>query len=697
MQRGFLIDAPRVVGAWLGKAEYMAMQSSFKTSGVLRREGKKKNIIRHLAEHLHKHYYLGGIAKERARAGAKWALEHSVDFACHMFDPMLEGKFAVAHTRNVLCQLLGPGKRKIGKNSGNLTGAKEAYQLGQSLDREKTGYVSVERFKQWYVRVIGLQVGRYLIEPQLTGKGNKSLIETTHGVDGKMEIKVNEGTDSSVHVDATQYVVQTASVSTAAKKKPGRRSFFNRKKTTGNEGTNNTKNELLANFSHGTELRMPAAEAALFEAGKWLIRDHAAEHFRASGSAVGREPAAKRTIKEQHHHPFVFELLHHNDQKLLPRARELYRTTMPRFLADARHHRKPFGTLKALNMFVRKVRQQNQDALNELKYDPRPLAGSTVHAALRWLMMDGSLQKDIRRELLQIEDNLSNKTNQDTLKNDDKNNWMNSLKNREHAKDKGKYRLLASRIAAEEERKRLEQEALMEALGDPGKHHELADHNKPVRFMLQSFEDAHEYRARWKNVDDRLGRNGKKMKTYHGTCYASARNEQGMCQLTIKAPRVGTYRVDIEQRFGYHSKHTQITKSESNIPTSAMSKGLRKVSEVIDTAEESAGKCVHRLRQVVQQSKWEAVAGSPKYIVAKFQISGNSVAAKMQDERPDDAVKETGNEILSKFDLDNDEEEANFNNLGKLDINNSPIVGRRQSWMKEKSMQGEMRKVEKPL
>jgi len=184
----------------------------------------------------------------------------------------------------------------------------------------------------------------------------------------------------------------------------------------------------------------------------------------------------------------------------------------------------------------------------------------------------------------------------------------------------------------------------MEALGDPGKSHDLNDHNKPVRFMLQSFEDSHEYRAKWKNVDDRIGRNGKKMKTYHGTSYASAKNEQGICSITIKTPRVGTYRVDIEQRFGYqssrHKKHETTGTNEKKNSIFKLKKVKENVGEAIENVEESAGKCVHRLRQVIEHSKkWEIVAGSPKYIVAKFNVGGYNLAAKMQNEKPDDIIE----------------------------------------------------------
>ena len=639
VQRAFRIDAPRVVGAWLGRPEYMAVQRNFQTTNASKRERMRKNILRNLANHLHESYYLAGIQRERKRAGAKWALEHSVDIACALFDPMLEGKFLCIHMRSVLCQLLGPEKRKVGKD--NLTGEKESLKLATSLDRDNTGYVPTERFKQWYVQNVGLQTGRHLIESKLTTKE---------------EEKSDKPTQPILKKKKSMFAKMVGSSEGASTVHP----------------TN----------SPGTTMRLPAAEAAFFEAGKWLIRDHASEKFRTSGVAVGREPEADRHQVANHdeylHHSFEFKFLHHSHHhQSLPEMSELYRTTMPRHVAPDALHRHTFGTLREMNKFAIKIQEQDPQALAELDHDPRPQEGSTVLMTYQWMLMDGAIQKQLRKELLNIDNEAGRKLNKDTLDNPD-NMLLDSLRGREKgnsaAERKARYRLMAANIAAENERKRLEMDAMLEALGDPGKHHTLEDHTKPVRFMLQSFEPAHEYRAKWKNVDGRIGRNGKKMKVYKGTCFASDKNKQGMCAITIQVPRVGTYRVDIEQRFGYMSRHEKKildaavsdgvvnsktatalsstnSKNSKKRPSSPAAKVLHKVGVALETAEEGTGKCVHRLRQVVQRSKWKTVAGSPKYIVAKFSIAGRRVAAKMQNEKPDD--------VAEQEDFDDDQNDQN--------------------------------------
>jgi hypothetical protein len=104
-------------------------------------------------------------------------------------------------------------------------------------------------------------------------------------------------------------------------------------------------------------MRLPAAETAFFEAGKWLIRDHASEKFRTSGVAVGREPEADRHQVANHdeenpHHSFEFKFLHHSHHESLPKTSELYRTTMPRHVAPDALHRHTFGTLREMNKFA---------------------------------------------------------------------------------------------------------------------------------------------------------------------------------------------------------------------------------------------------------------------------------------------------------------------------------------------------------
>jgi Ca2+-binding EF-hand superfamily protein len=633
-QRAFHIDAPRIAGAWLGRSEYMGTEQLFNSRSGTEQKRKKlrKIVLKQLADHLQTHFYLGNISKERAKGGISWALEHSVNIACNMFDPMLDGKFPCTRMRNVLCQLLGPDKRKIG--SQNLTGKKECQELADSLDRNKTGYVDTERFKQWYIRIIGLKLGRPLIESQLTGEVEK------------------------------------------VPKSP-------------------------RYLSSSTELRIPAAEIAFFEAAKWLIRDHASEHFRASGRAVGREHAVESDDNMDKHTKklsFSFNVLHHNHQPHNIKPRELYRTTMPRVVAkDPELHAKTFGTMKKLNEYKKLYKSKDDDVITELNNIKRPPPNSIIMVAYHWLMIKSPIQNRLRSDLLKIEDKIEeDQMNEGIL---EKGRFVDGLKNREKDKwNKNRKNMAAkeaARLKAKEAADNARKAALLAELDAPGKKHVSNDHTKPVRFMLKSFEEAHEYRAKWKSVDHRIGRNGKRMKAYRGICYASEKNANGLCSITINTPRVGTYRVDIEQRFGYTSK-----RNNNSINTGQNGKIASAVSRAMNSVEEETGKCAHRLRQIVKNSKWEAIAGSPKYIVAKY-----NVAASLQDDRPDN--------IVDSVDFDDDEEEdeemrkirehllvtrtksmplgvGDFTKLGTLNIKSGQIIGRRNSWVKQKGMHGRM-------
>ena len=605
VHRAFSIDAPRIAGAWLGRPEYMGTEQRFNSHSNTQqnRIKQRKNVLAKLSNHLQQFFYLSNISKAKATGGVTWALEESINIACSMFDPMVEGRFPRIRMRNVMCQLLGPGKRKVG--SSNLTGVKGCQELAESLDRDNSGYVKTELFKQWYMRNIGLQVGRPLIESAL--------------VDSKStEEKMVAPTDTK-------------------KKKEHQKP--------------------LQKGSVAAELRIPAAEAAFFEAAKWLIRDHSSDHFRISGRSVGREPAAqlkkqnddkkkkkKKKNKENgagprsnvdkkadksFESPFQFHVLQENHPHLLIKPSELYRTTMPRFIApDVPLHRKTFGTLKKMNEYLKLYESKDKHVIQEMNKMKRPPQKSIIMETYRWLMLDETMQTQLRSELFQMEDDVD--INEGVL---DK-GLLGGLKHRSAAKE-------AAKRAAKNKKTRLKQEALLAKLDGVGKKHVCKDHKRPVRFMLQSFEESHEYRARWKTVDERIGRNGKKMRTYKGACYSSNTNSKGLCSITIETPRVGTYRVDIEQRFG--------------APSSATSSG-----EAGET-----GKCVKRLRQTIQQSKWESIVGSPKYIDAKFNILDNGqnagVAGKMQKEKPKD--------VIDGADFnDADERRGTFSGLNSLDL-----------------------------
>ena len=49
--------------------------------------------------------------------------------------------------------------------------------------------------------------------------------------------------------------------------------------------------------------------------------------------------------------------------------------------------------------------------------------------------------------------------------------------------------------------------------------------------------------------------------------------------------------------------------------------GAGNEQEDATTCNEEAGKMVDKLRQVVQKSRWEAIAGSPKFVNARFSVS----------------------------------------------------------------------------
>lgn len=77
-------------------------------------------------------------------------------------------------------------------------------------------------------------------------------------------------------------------------------------------------------------------------------------------------------------------------------------------------------------------------------------------------------------------------------------------------------------------------------------------------------------------------------------------------------PRVGIYRVDIEQRNSISRGEAlkDLTKSPSKTD-----------SEHTSNCTEEAGKVAAKLRQVVEKARWEPIAGSPKFINAKFSVS----------------------------------------------------------------------------
>ena len=305
------------------------------------------------------------------------------------------------------------------------------------------------------------------------------------------------------------------------------------------------------------------------------------------------------------------------------------------------------------------VQLNDSQALTELSTEKRPPLNSTIMEAYRWLQFNQPMQQKLRSELLHIEDALvdgESATNEGALNSGD---FMKGL----HTDERNR---LAAIEAARLESERARKAALLAELDQPGKKHTQNDHQRPVRFMLQSFEESHEYRAKWKNVDERMDRKGKKMKTYKGVSYSSHQNNEGMCSITIQTPRVGIYRVDIEQRFGYVGKNKGRKEESSDANGNANGDdgkdGKRsKIQHALESVEEETGKCVHRLRQIVQRSKWETVAGSPKYIVAKFNISGTKgagIAAAMQDEKPD--------EVAEAADFNEEEGEVDFHALHTL-------------------------------
>ncbi len=326
------------------------------------------------------------------------------------------------------------------------------------------------------------------------------------------------------------------------------------------------------------------------------------------------------------------------------RRQELRRTTRPRFVGSERLEKRPFGTLKELHNFTLRITLRDPAALAERDAARcQPPEGSPAREVLRWLRGRGgrnenpALAQKIRDALLGAEDQhaLAAKA-RESLSGSARDDYLKSLQARRRGMSREGYAAMARRIAAdaehgkrkaellaemariEAERAQRAEEALLASLGDPGKQHRLEDHNKPVRFMLRSFEPGHVYRARWTTIDKRIGRTGKRMRRHHGVQPASKKNAQGMCTITLRMPRVGTYRVDIEQRFSMES-----------------------VAAAQAAADKNAGdaKCTKRLRDAVARTRWQPIAGSPKYIIAKWALrGGENVESQLVDAIPEEGA-----------------------------------------------------------
>eukprot|EP00946_MAST-07B_sp_MAST-7B-sp1_P002151 g2151.t1 len=402
--------------------------------------------------------------------------------------------------------------------------------------------------------------------------------------------------------------------------------------------------------AHFINQAKPAAEIAFFEAAKWVIRDMETSLYRRSGKAVENDAEAisledifteedEKKVWDQAFNANVQNRhRHHLSQEdkiavetIIKKRRQIYtvalrNTTMPRWIGSDYLNRMTFGTYSAMREFEKRVLKKDKEAIARLSLEKcMPALGTTVRTVFDWLQdKNGTLQNEVRAELLAMAKTEGERVNKDKLKGESEQEYLRRLRDNRRSDEQSKYGKEAARIAAELRRKKEEEERLLASLGGPGAYHELKDYRTPVVFKLRSFDKDHEYRARWSSIDRRLGRNGKKMKTYSGIQYASDKNASGFCVVRFTLPRVGIYRVDIQQRHALSRKQAwkDVAKpGHGRAPEPSTSRSNLVGEHDAANCAKGVSKMVSNLRQVVEKSRWEAIAGSPKYVNARFSVS----------------------------------------------------------------------------
>ena len=659
-QKSFRIDGPRIAGEFMGRGEYLSNGGSIGFSRKSRRiRARKTKILKAVAMHLQHSYYLRGVARFRSHGGTKYALDHSVGLAFDLFDPHLDGKVPVALVRNILVQLLG--------RKHELSGSKNSMKVGHNLDRDQSGYVDRETFIAWYKNTVGTDIGRPRIELALS-KDEEAIgaLGLTFGEPSKLDAvqysqpkpKVNISTEqissnTKKRVERSPGAlpsverIQGADAMTSERRqswigrqmknslKRGGRAISFRSRVSAEHQINN--NTALKSQLNSDTMLIPAAEVAFFEAVKWIIRDIATTMYRTSGVAVGengkpipvedvftqseeikaREAAAKEHARTSHKIALPSETDEALERFLGEKRRKFMRglrqTTMPKWIGSKALNKMTFGTYAEMREFEKRLIKKDKEAVSRLKSEKCvPGAGTTVRTVYEWLKdKSGQLQQEIRKTLIEMEKAKSAPTNKEKLQGESEKDYLKRLRANRRSGERGEYATEAARIAAELRAKREKEEQLLASLGGPGTRHELKDHRAPVVFKLKSFSKEHKYRAKWSSVDHRIGRKGKKMPKYSGMQYASKTNAKGFCIVKFNLPRVGIYRVDIEQ---CHA----VSRSEA---LHDLAKGHgKKDSEDAGNCADEVGRVATKLRQVVEKSRWEAIAGSPKFINAKFSV-----------------------------------------------------------------------------
>ena len=631
-QKSFQIDGPRIAGEYLGRGEYMASGMSTGFGKKARRVRARKNkVLMAVAAHLQKSFYLKGVSTLSARGGKTYALERSIGLAFDMFDPHLEGKVPVGLIRNVLAQLLG--------RKHEFATPKSSMKVGHNLDRNATGYIDRDVFMTWYKNTIGVDAGRPRIELALNSNVEAiAALGLAFGAAGDVAdiaamgtTEINEAGQPAEAISGAQAMTPTRRKSwigrqMANTRKSGGERISLRSRIVGHG--QDTSDYDQAKLNKDTML-LPAAEVAFFEAAKWVIRDMETSLYRKSGEAVGDDGEHVRrgdifTEEDERDAREAFTSEADISKKKQTYAIALRETTTPRWIGSDDLNAMTFGTYAAMREFEKRVLMKEDEAVARLSLEKcMPAAGTTVRAAFDWLQdTAGILQQEVRGELRSMAKAEEARVNTDQLNGESEQDYLRRLRDNRRMGEHSKYGKEAARIAAELRRKKEEEQRLLASLGGPGAHHELKDHRTPVVFKLRSFSKEREYRARWSSVDSRTGRNGKKMPTLRGIQYASKKNASGFSVVRFKLPRVGIYRVDIEMRHAITRGEAwgEVTGIRGGGSSSRGDGGGGDEEGAANCADE-ASKMVSKLRQVVEKSRWEAIAGSPKFVNARFSVS----------------------------------------------------------------------------